>query len=128
MNRFPLGRKLAILATAASLAGGGAALGPASASAHVGGNAMAGGSCGSRTISVPSKTGKPLTVPVSRIQVSGGATCKTAATVIRGYVLHQIPSGWKVRQGTFDVPRGLTPEMATKGKMLVKFALVGGRT
>ena len=28
---------------------------------------------------------------------------------------------------TFDVPRGLTAEMAKKGKMTVQFALVGGR-
>jgi hypothetical protein len=118
MNRLHPGRKLAILATVASLAVGAAALGPASATAA---------SCGSKTIAVSSKGGKTVTFPVSRIQVSGGATCKVAYKVIRGYVLHQTPSGWRVRQGTFEVPRGLTPEVATKGKMLVQFALVGGR-
>jgi hypothetical protein len=118
MNRPHPGRKLAILATVASLAGGAAALGPASASAA---------SCGSKTIAVSAKGGKKVTFPVSRIQASGGATCKVAYAVIRGYVLHQTPSGWRVTQGTFDVPHGLTPEVATKGKMMVRFALVGGR-
>jgi hypothetical protein len=119
MNKRHAGRKLAILATVASLAVGAAALGPTSASAS---------SCGSKTIAASAKGGKKVTFPVSRIQVSGGATCKVAYSVIRGYVLHQTPKGWRVTQGTFDVPQGLTGEVATKGKMMVRFALVGGRT
>jgi hypothetical protein len=120
MNRLHIRRKLAILAATASLAGAGAAIGPAGASAH------AGGSCGSKSISVSVKGGKPVQVAVSRIETSGGATCKTAYAVIGGFVKKKVPSGWRVTQGTFNVPHGLTAEMATKGKMLVKFALVGG--
>jgi hypothetical protein len=121
MNRIHLGRKLAILATAASLAGTGAALGPAAASAHTG------KSCGSKTIAVSAGGGKKVNVAVSLIKVSGGATCAQASAVISGYVLHKTPKGWTVREGTFDVPHGLTAESATKGKMTVRFALVGGR-
>jgi hypothetical protein len=120
MNRLHLGRKLTILATAASLAGAGAAVGPATASAHAGGT-----SCGSKTIAVPAG-GKTVRVAASRITVSGGATCGQADTVIKGYVQHKTPKGWTVKEGTFAVPHGLTAETAKKGKMTVQFALVGG--
>jgi hypothetical protein len=120
MNRFHLGRKLAIVATAASLAGAGAALGPAAASAH------AGKSCGSKSIAVAAPGGKKVRVAVSLIKVSGGVTCAQATTVISGYVLHKTPKGWTVKEGTFKVPRGLTAESATNGKKTIQFALVGG--
>jgi hypothetical protein len=121
MNRFHLGRKLAVLATLASLAGTGAALAPAAASAH------AGKSCGSKTIAVSAGGGKKVKVAVSLIKVSGGATCAQASTVISAYVLHQTPKGWTVKEGTFAVPHGLTAETATMGKKTIQFALVGGR-
>jgi ribosomal protein L35AE/L33A len=122
MNRLHLGRKLAILATAASLVGTGAAVAPAAASAHAGGK-----SCGSKSIAVSASGGKKVMVAVSLIRVSGGATCAQASAVISGYVVHKTPKGWTVKEGKFDVPHGLTAEMATKGKMMVRFALVGGR-
>lgn len=119
MNRLHFGRKLAILATAASLVGTGAAVAPAAASAHAGAK-----SCGSKSIAVSAGGGKKVRVPVSLIKVSGGATCAQATTVISAYVQHKTPKGWTVREGTFDVPHGLTAEIATKGKMMVRFALV----
>jgi hypothetical protein len=120
MNRFHLGRKLAVLTTVAALAGTGAALGPAAASAH------AGKSCGSKSIAVSTGGGKKVKVPVSLIKVSGGVTCAQATAVISGYVVHQTPKGWTVKEGTFAVPHGLTAETATMGKKTVQFALVGG--
>jgi hypothetical protein len=119
MNRFHLGHKLAVLATVVSLAGTGAALGPAAASA-------AGKSCGAKSIAVSAGGGKTARVAVSLIKVSGGATCAQATTVISGYVLHKTPKGWIVKQGTYAVPHGLTAEEATMGKKTVRFALVGG--
>jgi hypothetical protein len=121
MNRLHFGRKLAILATAASLVGTGAAIAPA-ASAHAGTK-----NCGSKSIAVSAGGGKKVRVAVSLIRVSGGATCAQATAVISAYVVHKTPKGWRVREGNFDVPRGLTAEMAIKGKMMIRFALVGGR-
>jgi hypothetical protein len=93
---------------------------PGAASAAAGGT-----SCGSRTIAVSAKGGKTVTVPVSRIRVEGGATCQEAIMVIRGFVKHEIPDGWAVGPGAFNVPHGLHAEIATNHHKKVKFALVG---
>jgi hypothetical protein len=82
-------------------------------------------SCGSKTISVKAGGGKSVQVAASRIQVEGGATCKTAYAVIRGVVTKNVPKGWTVHEGGFKVPRGLVAQEAKKGKMTVEFALVG---
>jgi hypothetical protein len=118
-NRPPLRRAAAVLACVASLAA--MAIAPAAGSA-----AAKPTSCGARTISVAAKGGKSVEVPVSRISVEGGATCREAIAVISGVVTKKVPAGWTVRAGNFKVPRGLTAEMATKGPKTVKFALVGG--
>jgi hypothetical protein len=119
-DRLHLGRGIAVLACAASLAGTATVLAPATASA------AAPSSCGSKTIKVPVKGQKALTVPVSRIRVEGGATCAEAYAVIRGSLLKELPAGWKGGPGHFKVPDGLTAQTATKGGKTVKFATVGG--
>jgi hypothetical protein len=111
-------RAVAILACAASLVGGAAAIAPAGASAR------ATTSCGSKDVAVK-EAGKTLTVPVSRIAVSGGATCKQADAVIRGVLLKEVPKGWKVTTGTFKVPHGLVAQEAVNGSKTVRFATVG---
>jgi hypothetical protein len=108
----------AILACAAALAG-------TVATAPVTAAAPAAHSCASTTIEVSQKGGKAVTVPVSRIRVEGGATCKEALAVIRGFVTKDLPSGWAIGRGNFKVPHGLVPEIATNGHKKVKFALVG---
>ena len=111
-------RAAAMLACAASLAGGVAAVAPAGAAAR------AARSCSSKNVAVK-KGGKTLSVPVSLITVSGGATCKEAITVIRGVLLKEVPKGWKVTEATFKVPHGLVAQQAVKGGETIKFATVG---
>jgi hypothetical protein len=111
-------RTVAMLACAASLAAGAAALGPAGAAAR------APSSCGSKDVAVK-EAGKTLTVPVSRITVSGGATCKQAYAVIRGVLLKEVPKGWKVSRGGFKVPHGLVAQQAVDGHKVVRFATIG---
>jgi hypothetical protein len=115
-GRLPRSRTVAILGCTVALVG--AALAP-------GASAQGGTSCGSRTIAVSAKGGKTVTVPVSRIRVEGGATCKEAIHVIGGFVKHDVPDGWAVGPGAFKVPRGLHAEIATNGHKKVKFALIG---
>ena len=119
MDSSKLRRGAAALACTASLAATATALAP--------GTAVAAGakSCGSRTISVSAKGGKAVEVPVSRITVEGGATCKEAIAVIGGALKKQVPHGWTVREGSFKVPRGLTAQIATKGAKTVKYETVG---
>ncbi len=119
-KRLNLGRGVAILACAASLAGTAATLAPGTALAAGGAT-----SCGSKTITVAAKGGKSTQVAVSRISVAGGATCRQAYTVIAGVVTKEVPKGWTIEHGHFHVPHGLTAQVATKGAMTIKFALVG---
>jgi hypothetical protein len=119
-NRINPGRGIAVLACAASLAGMATVLAPASASAR------AATSCGSKTIAVPVKGHKALSVPISRISVEGGATCAEAYAVIRGSLVKKLPAGWTVGPGHFTVPHGLTAQTAKKGKKIVDYATVGG--
>lgn len=113
-----LRRAAVTLACAVCLAVGGAALAPAGAVAR------AASSCGSKDIAVK-EAGKTLTVPVSRITVSGGATCKQADVVIRGVLLKEVPKGWKVTDGTFKVPHGLVAQQAVNGGKTIRFATIG---
>jgi len=120
MKRPNLKRGLATLGCAASLAGAGVVAVPGAATA-----APRPQSCGSKVITVPVKGGKTVKVPASRIRVEGGATCKTAYAVIRGVVTKELPKGWTVSHGNFNVPRGLVPQVAVNGKKKVTFALPG---
>ena len=119
-NRLNLGRGLAVLACAASLAGTAVTVAPGTAIA-----AGAATNCGSKTIAVSAKGGKATQVAVSRISVAGGVTCRQAYTVIAGVVTKEVPKGWTIERGHFQVPHGLTAQVATKGAMTIKFALVG---
>jgi hypothetical protein len=119
-SRLQLGRGVALLACTASLAGTASVLAPSSASAR------AATSCGAKTIQVPVKGQKTLSVPISRISVAGGATCAEAYAVIRGTLTKKLPAGWTVGPGHFTVPHGLTAQTAKKGKKTVNFATVGG--
>jgi hypothetical protein len=87
-------------------------------------SAQAASSCGSKTIKV-TQGGKSLNVPVSRIRVEGGATCPEAVRVIRGALTKNLPSGWSVGRGNFQVPHGLTAQIAVNGKKKIKYAVVG---
>ena len=115
-SRF--GRGAAILTCAAAMAGTAIAAPAASA-------APSASSCGSRTITIPEKGDKPLQVPVSRIRVEGGATCKQAVAVIRGSLTKHPLDGWSYGEGNFAVPSGLNAELATNGHKKVKWAVVG---
>jgi hypothetical protein len=108
---------IAILACAASLAVAAALTPTASA-------APPARSCGSKEIAVR-EAGKTLTVPVSRITVSGAVTCKQAYTVIGAVLRKDIPKGWKVTTGAFNVPRGLVARQAVDGSKKIWFATVG---
>jgi hypothetical protein len=119
MNRMQFRRGVAIVACAASAAGTITTLAPGAASARTA------SSCGAKTIEVPLKSGKPLHVPVSRIRVEGGATCREAYAVIRGAVTKKLPKGWVVRRGNFQVPNGLTAQTAKNGSKTIKYAVVG---
>jgi hypothetical protein len=121
MKRLNLRRGAAILGCAASLAGAGAVAVPGAAMA-----APKPQSCGSKVITVPVKGGKTVKVSASRIRVEGGATCKDAYAVIRGVVTKKLPAGWTVSHGNFNVPKGLTPQVAVNGHKKVMFALPGG--
>ena len=113
-------RTLAAIACAGFLAGSATTIAPAAASAAVSGG------CGSRTIQIPEKSGKALSVPVSRIRVEGGATCAEAYKVVRGALTKNLPKGWTVGAGSFKVPSGLTAQIAVDGKKKVEYATVGG--
>ncbi len=119
VSRGPrLRRTAAILVCAASLAGGAAGIAP------VGAVARAASSCGSKEIAVR-EAGKTLTVPVSRITVSGGATCRQAYAVIRGVLLKEVPKGWKASLADFTVPHGLVAQQAVNGRRTIRFATIG---
>jgi hypothetical protein len=112
-------RGAALLGCAAALVGTAAAVAPGAAIAR------AAESCGSKTISIPQKSGKSLHIPVSRIRVEGGATCTEAYAVIRGGLLKKPLSGWSYGRGNFQVPHGLTAELATNAHKKVKWAQLG---
>jgi hypothetical protein len=114
-----LRRAIAILVSSAVLAGTAAALVPVAASAH------AAKSCGSASIAIKHTGGKPVTEPVSRISVEGGATCAEALKVIRGALAKNPPRGWAVSNANFKVPTGLNAMVAVNGHKRVKYALVG---
>jgi hypothetical protein len=114
-----LRRALAILISSAALAGTAAAVVPVAASAQ------AAKSCGSASIAVKAAGGKPVTVPVSRISVEGGATCAEALKVIRGALAKNPPRGWAISSANFKVPPGLNAMVAVNGHKKVKYALVG---
>jgi hypothetical protein len=120
-TRLNLRRGAAILTCAASLAAAAAFVAPVASAA-----APAASSCGSKTIKVTAMGGAASNVAVSRIRVEGGATCAEAYAVIRGAVLKELPTGWTLHRGNFEVPHGLTPQIAEKGQKKVKYALVGG--
>jgi hypothetical protein len=120
MNRPNLRHATATLACVASLGGAGAVLAPGAATAAPGAQ-----SCGAKVITIPTKGGEASKVPVSRISVRGGATCRDAYAVIRGVVTKKLPRGWSVAHGNFKVPSGLVPQVAVKGHKKVMFALPG---
>jgi hypothetical protein len=114
-----LRRAIAILVSSAVLTATAAAVVPDAASAH------AATGCGSVSLPVKHTGGKPVTVPVSRIRVEGGATCAEAYKVIRGALAKNPPPGWVVSNANFTVPPGLNAMVAVNGHKKVKYALVG---
>jgi hypothetical protein len=108
-----------VLACSASLAATATAVVPAAAAPP------AASSCGATSITVKHSGGKPVSVPVSRITVEGGATCAEAYQVIRGALAKKPPQGWAVTEANFKVPHGLNAMVAVNGHKKVKYALVG---
>jgi hypothetical protein len=114
-----LRRAAVVLVCSASLAGTAAVVVPPAAAAP------AASSCGATSITVKHGGGKPVSVPVSRITVEGGATCAEAYKVIRGALAKKPPQGWTVSEANFKVPPGLNAMVAVNGHKRVKYALVG---
>ena len=122
-NKLHLGRGVAILACAASLAGTAAVVAPSAASAAT--------SCGNKSVKIKQEGAKPFNYPVKAIYVEGGATCAETATVISGILTGTPPSGWKSVIAHYELPKalaeeGLLPQLAKKGSKKIKFAVHGG--
>jgi hypothetical protein len=123
-TKLHLGRGVAVLACAASLAGTAAVVAPAAASA-------AATSCGNKNVKIHPEGGKAFNYPVKAIYVEGGATCAEATQVIAGIIGGKVPSGWKSVAAHYELPKalseeGLFPALAKKGSKKVKFAVHGG--
>jgi hypothetical protein len=122
-NKLHLGRGVAILACAASLAGTAAVVAPSAASAAT--------SCGNKSVKIKQEGAKPFNYPVKAIYVEGGATCAEATKVISGVLAGEPPSGWKSVIAHYELPKalaeeGLLPQLAKKGSKKIKFAVHGG--
>jgi hypothetical protein len=123
-TRLHLGRGVAILACAGSLAGGALVVAPVSP-------ALAATSCGNKSVKITPEEGKPFHYPVKAIEVEGGATCAEATKVIAGILGGKLPSGWKSVPAHYKLPKaleeeGLFPQLLKKGSKKVKFAVHGG--
>jgi hypothetical protein len=123
-TRLHLGRGAAILACAATLAGGAIAIAPAAP-------ALAATKCGNKSIKVHPEGGKPFNYPVKAIEVEGGATCAEGTQAISGLLAGKLPSGWKSIPAHYKLPKaleeeGLFPQLLKKGSKKVKFAVRGG--
>ena len=122
-NKLHLGRGVAILACAASLAGTAAVVAPSAASAAT--------SCGNKSVKIKQEGAKPFNYPVKAIYVEGGATCAEATKVISGVLAGEPPSGWKAVIAHYELPKalaeeGLLPQLSKKGSKKIKFAVHGG--
>ncbi len=117
-TKLHLGRGVAILACAASLAGTAAAVAPTAASA-------AATNCGNKSVKVQPEEGKPLHIAVKAISVEG-VTCAEAVSVIGKVLAGQTPGGWKYVNAKFEAPEGLVPQEFKKGSKTIKYAIHGG--
>jgi len=122
-TKLHLGRGVAVLACAASLAGTAAVVAPTAASAAT--------SCGNKSVKIHPEGGKPFNYPVKAIYVEGGATCAEATKVIAGLLGGGLPTGWKSVTPHYELPKalaeeGLFPALVKKGSKKVKFAVHGG--
>lgn len=122
-SRLHLGRGIALLACAASLAGTAVVVAPTAAFAAT--------SCGNKSVKIPVEGGKPIHYPVKAIFVEGGATCAEAAKVIGPTLAGMPPSGWKSVVAHYELPKalaeeGLLPQLVKKGSKKIKFAVHGG--
>ncbi len=118
-----LGRGVAVLACAASLAGTAAVVAPTAASAAT--------SCGNKSVKIHPEGSKPFNYPVKAIYVEGGATCAETTKVIGGVLAGMPPSGWKSVIAHYELPKalaeeGLLPQLVKKGSKKIKFAVHGG--
>jgi hypothetical protein len=118
-SKLHLGRGVAILACAASLAGTAVAVAPTAASAR------AASSCANKSLALKTE-GRVLHFPVKAVTVQGGVSCTTAYKVITGVLEGKIPSGWKSAVAHFEPPEGLVAQMLTKGSKTIKYAVQGG--
>lgn len=123
-SKLHLGRGVAILACAASLAGTaivGAPISPAVAATK----------CGNKVVKIPQEGGKPFSYPVKAVEVSGGATCGEVTKVLAGVLSGNPLPGWKSVPAHYELPKalqeeGLFAQEAKKGGKTIKFAGHGG--
>ena len=119
-SRLHLGRGIALLACAASLAGTAAVVAPTAASAR------AGSTCANKSLAIKTEAGQTLHIPVKAITIEGGVSCAEAYKVIAGGLSGKPVNGWKTSIGKFEAPEGLVPEISKKGSKKIKFAVQGG--
>jgi hypothetical protein len=118
-----LGRGVAILACAASLAGTAAVVAPTAASAAT--------SCGNKVVKIPQEGGKAFPYPIKAVEVEGGATCGEVTKVIAAALSGNPLPGWKSVPAHYELPKklqeeGLFAQEVKKGSKKIKFAGRGG--
>ncbi len=118
-TKLHLGRGVAILACAASLAGTAIAVAPAAAAA-------AATKCGNKSIKVLVEPGRSIHIHVRAISVEGGVTCAEAVKVISGTLNGRPPAGWKSVPAKFEPPAGLVAQEVKKGSKKVMYSVRGG--
>jgi len=124
-SKLHLGRGVAILACAASLAATATVLAPIAPAA-------AATKCGNKVVKIPVEAGaKPYSYPIKAVEVEGGATCGEVTTVLAGVLSGNPPAGWKSVPVHYELPKklqeeGLFAQMVKKGSKKIKFAGHGG--
>ena len=120
-TKMRLGRLVAALACAASLAGAASAIAPAAASAR------AVTKCPEKSFALkPASGGKTINATAKAISVQGGVGCTEAYAVIRGSLEGKVVNGWAIRPDGTNAPKGYIAEMAEKPGKTIKFAVPAG--
>lgn len=119
-TKLHLGRGVAVLACAASLAGTAAVVAPTAASASGVKN------CPNKTVKLHQEGGSVYPFPIKSITTEGGVSCAEAYKVIREYIEGSSPAGWKSITAHFEAPEGTFPQGLKKGGKKIYFATRGG--
>jgi hypothetical protein len=120
-TKLRLGRLVAALACAASLAGTATVIAPVAASAR------AVTKCPDKSFAVkPAAGGKTVNTTAKAISLQGAVGCTEAYAVIRGSLEGKVVNGWAIRPGGTNAPKGYIAEMAEKPNKTIKFAVPAG--